>query len=150
MPASPIPIRLFSPASSALEVVAPPVDRIARYWPSIEPILARATNRTKSYAPIDILHRVFLGQMGMWLVIEGDKIIAVAITEVRQFPRNRVLEVPFIAGHGLKRWHEALLDALDKQAEALGCSDIHGFDRRGWARFGFRVTGVTLQRSVGG
>lgn len=149
---APTPISPSSPPSSGPDicVFAPSLERLARYWPLVEPILKRATDRSASYEPIDILQRVMTGQMAMWVITEDDKIVAVAVTEVKQLPRNRVLLVPFIAGRGLKRWHEQLLAALDAQALAAGCTDIHGWDRKGWSQFGFRVTGVTLQRSVGG
>jgi hypothetical protein len=128
----------------------PPIDEIARAWPIIEPILKRATDRSIGYEPIDILHLVMMGRMSLILVREGGRIIAVAVTEVRQLPRCRVLEVPFVAGVGLKRWHEQLLEVIDAQAEAAGCSDIMGFLRRGWIKYGFELDGVIVRRRVGG
>jgi hypothetical protein len=152
MPAAPIPIRLSSRASWADDIVVelPPIDEIARCWPIIEPILKRATDRAKAYEPIDILHLVMMGRMALILVREGGRIIAVAVTEVRQLPRCRVLEVPFVAGTGLKRWHEQLLEVIDAQAETAGCSDIMGFLRKGWVKFGFELDGVIVRRRAGG
>jgi hypothetical protein len=139
-------------ASSAPEIAvfAPSVDRIARLWAIIEPILKRATDRARGYEPIDLLQLVMLGRMGLILVTEDDRIVAVAITEVRVFPRCRVLEVPFIAGTGLKRWHEKLLDFIDALAIGAECTDVMGFQRKGWARFGFEVDGVLVRRRLGG
>jgi len=150
----PEPLTLTAPisfASSApeIEVFAPPVDRLARLWHVIEPILKRATDRTRGYLPIDVLQLVMLGRMTLFVVTEDDATVAVAVTELRQFPRCRILEVPFIAGTGLKRWHRQLLDVIDAQAEALECVDIMGFDRKGWGRgFGFEVCGACLLRRL--
>jgi len=145
----------IAPISRALsapeiDIFAPPVDRLARLWHIIEPILRRATNRAPAYEPIDILQLVMAGRMTLFVITEDDKVIAVCVTELKQHPRLRVLEVPFIAGTGLKRWHGRLLEVLDAQAEALQCSDILGFLRRGWQRFGFEEDGVILRRRVGG
>jgi hypothetical protein len=130
-------------------VTAPPLAELANCWPIIEPILKRATDRIAGYEPIDLLQRVMLGQMAMFVVREQGRIAAVAVTEVKVFPRSRVLEVPFIAGRGLKRWWKPLLDVLDAQAKALGCSCLMGFDRPGWSKFGFKVGGVILVRELG-
>jgi hypothetical protein len=136
-------------AADDYRVVAPPLDVLARVWPVVEPILQRATDRVTGYEPIDLLRQTLLGRMSMWLVLDpAGNIVAAAVSELREYPRSRVLEVPFIAGSGLKRWHKRLLATLDDHARALGCIDIMGFDRKGWAAFGFEVCGVALVRHV--
>lgn len=151
MPTSPTPTARLSVVSSADDDIAislPPTDEIARCWPILEPMLKRATDRVRGYEPIDLLQLVILGRMNMFTVREGGRLVAAAVTEVRQFPRSRTLEVPFIAGTGLKRWWRPLLEALDAQAEALGCGDLAGWDRKGWAGYGFEVCGVALVRRL--
>jgi len=139
---------LDSLAPADIVVSLPPLDEIARCWPILEPILERATKRIRGYEPVDILRLVMAERMGMFVVRDAGRIIALAVTEPRQFPRCRVLEVPFVAGTGLKRWWRPLLNALDAQAEALGCIDLCGWDRKGWAHFGFEVAGVALVRRL--
>ena len=126
----------------------PRIDEIARCWPIIEPMLKRATDRIRGYEPIDILQLVMLGRQSMFLVRERGQIIAVIVTEMRQFPRCRVLEIPFIAGTGLRRWSQLMLDAVDAQALALGCVDICGWGRKGWSRFGFQIADVAMVRRL--
>jgi len=140
----------LSPSCSAegISVVLPPLNEIAQCWPIIEPILERATRRIRGYEPIDILQLVMLGRQSMFLVRDLGRLVAVVVTEVREFPRCRVLEVPFIAGSGVRRWFRPVLDALDAQAEALGCVDLCGWDRKGWAHFGFEIAGVALVRRI--
>jgi hypothetical protein len=141
---------LDSLAVPDIAISMPPVDEIARCWPIIEPILKRATDRIRGYEPVDILQLVVLGRMSLFLVRETGRIVAVAVTEVHIFPRCRVLEVPFIAGQGVRRWWRDLLAAIDAQALALDCVDVVGWDRRGWAHFGFEVAGVALLRRLKG
>ena len=140
----------FANVADDIAVELPPIDEIARCWPIIEPILKRATDRTKAYEPIDILQLVMMGRMSLILVRDGGQIIAVAVTEIRQLPRCRVLEVPFVAGTGLKRWHQQLLEVIDAQAETAGCADIMGFLRKGWVKYGFELDGVIVRRRAGG
>lgn len=151
MPTAPIRIKHLSLVSSVEDAIAielPPIDELARVWPIIEPILKRATDRSLGYQPIDLLQLVMLGRMHLFVVREGGRIVAALVTEVRQYPRRRVLEVPFGGGTGLKRWIGPLMDALDAHAEMLGCQDIIGWDRVGWARFGFEAKGHILVRRL--
>jgi len=133
-----------------IAVTLPPIAEIAQCWPIIEPILKRATDRAAGYEPIDILQLVMMGRMSLIIVRDVGRIVAVTVLEVRQLPRCRVLEVPFVAGTGLKRWHRPLLELIDAQAESAGCSDIMGFLRKGWLKFGFDYDGVMVRRRVGG
>jgi len=126
----------------------PPLDEVARCWPIIEPILKRATDRIRGYEPIDILQLVMLNRQSMFLVRDAGRLVAVIVTEVRQYPRCRVLEIPFIAGTGLRRWSQLMLDAVDAQALALDCVDICGWGRKGWSRFGFQIADVAMVRRL--
>lgn len=137
--------------SSVLKPVVslPPLDEVARHWHLAEPIIKRATDRSGSYQPIDLLTLAFRGQGGIWFVWLGDELVAVATTTIQQYPRNRVLQVPFIAGRFMKAWHRPLLEALEAHAREAGCSALQGFDRRGWSRVaGFSETGVILERRL--
>jgi hypothetical protein len=88
------------------------------------------------------------GRLSMFVIRDGGPIAAVVVTEVRQYPRCRVLEVRFIAGTGLRRLYRPILDALEAQAESLDCISIAGFERKGWSRFGFEIIGVSLVRRL--
>lgn len=150
MPSSLTSIAPTQPCSLVDDIVVslPPLDEVARCWPIIEPILKRATDRVRGYEPIDLLILVLAGRMNLFLVRDQGRIIAVCVTEVHQYPRCRVLDAAFVAGTGMRRWYRQLNDALDAQAEALGCVDIVGHDRKGWSRFGFDIVGVALVRRL--
>jgi hypothetical protein len=133
-----------------IAVDVPPIDELARCWPIIEPILKRATDRAQAYEPIDILQLVMMGRMSLIVVRDHGRIVATAVTEVRQLPRCRVLDVTLAAGTGLRRWITQLLEVIDGQAEIAGCSDIMVFGRKGWLKFGFELDGVIVRRRAGG
>jgi len=124
------------------------LEEVANCWPILEPILKRATDRVAGYEPIDLLQLVMTGRMTMYVVRDKGRIVACAVTEIRRFPRSLALEVPFIAGRGLRRWWRPLLAVLDAQARAYGCTTLMGWDRKGWSRYGFRVAGVALVREL--
>lgn len=127
----------------------PTIDEIARRWIDLELMLKRATDTTCCYEPVDLLRTVMLGQMAMWFVEDGDKLLATLVTEVKQYPRRRILECPFIAGHGIERWHRVLMAALEDHARKFGCSHIAGSGRGGWLKFGFQKGGEFWVRPLG-
>lgn len=133
-----------------VEIRLPFLEEIARRWNEIEPLLKDATDRTECYEPIDILRLTMAGSMWIHLVDEPEEYapLAVVVSGVRQYPRARVYEVPFIAGRKLSLWHKPLLATLDAHARVMGCTSIMGFDRKGWTKFGFRQIGVILQRDL--
>ena len=128
----------------------PPLDELVEHWPVIARHLERATRRTGCYEPIDILRLAFLGQVGVWTCeIEG-VIVAALVSEVKQYPRKRVLEMLFAGGNRMAIWIDAAVDALDQHAEQTGCDHIAALGRPGWARaWGGRLTGdVVSVRSL--
>jgi hypothetical protein len=126
----------------------PSLDEAAERWNDIAPLLKRATDRISGYEPIDLLRLVMLGKMALWLIeIEG-RLVAAAVTEVIEYPRERTLSCPFIGGAGLRHWAARFLMALEDQARAAQCPVIVGYDRKGWGACGFEVSGVTLVRRV--
>jgi hypothetical protein len=129
-------------------VSLPPLDEIALCWPILSPILQRATDRIRGYEPIDLLQLILLGRMNLFVVRDRGRIVAAAVTEVRVYPRCRVLEVPFIAGDGVWRWYRPLLAALEAHATLNECVDLVGYDRKGWSRFGFKVVGQVMVRRL--
>lgn len=119
----------------------PPLDELARRWVEVERMLARATARTACYEPIDILRLVMANQMTLAFIEEGERLAAVFVVELRCYPRRRVLDVPFVAGEGLRGWLAPAMRFLEDHARKLGCAAITGFGRAGWRRMGFRDAG---------
>src|SRR5215831_8476911 len=120
------PLSLVVDNASDIVVVAPVLEEVANCWPILEPILKRATDRVAGYEPIDLLQLVMTGRMTMYVVRDKGRIVACAVTEIRRFPRSLALEVPFIAGRGLRRWWRPLLAVLDAQARAYWCATWKG------------------------
>lgn len=114
----------------------PPLEELAARWGEIEPILKRATLRTQGcYEPIDVLRQAMAQQVAFWLIEDGARLDAVAVTEVRQYPRKRVLLVNFIAGRRLAEWWPEFVAVMDKIAREQHCRMISAYGRPGWVRF---------------
>lgn len=123
----------------------PPLEELALRWAEIEPLLRKATVRTGCYEPVDLLQMALMGRAGIWIAERDGKILVAIVTEVKQYPRRRVLEVMFGGGSDMGEWIEPMVDALDEHGRAAGCSHVATIGRKGWARaWGADVRGDVL------
>ena len=137
-------------------VRTPPLAEILRRWSGeVEAMLRRATARTQGcFEPEDVLAQICTGRCTMLFVEHGSALVAVAVAEVRDFPRRRVLDVGFIGGRkgndtGVTEWAPILTQKLEEMARAVGATMLSGCGRIGWARVaGFRIAGGYVTRVV--
>ena len=129
-----------------LAIRTPPLDELARRWAEIEPMLRKATARTDGcYEPIDVLQQAMRQQVGVMLVEDGAALVAMFVVEVRQYPRKRVLDIPFLAGGRLADWFPLFVAEMDELAAKCGCKAItSACGRPGWSRF-WAANGVEVK-----
>ena len=105
-------------------------------------MLSKATTRTGCYEPIDILKMAITGQVGIWLCLVSGTVVAAFVTEVKQYPRKRVLEMLLCGGSRMKDWIDAAVAEMDKHADQMACAHIAVCGRKGWAKaWGGKLTG---------
>lgn len=135
----------------SVEVRLPPLDELAERWRDIAPLIARSTRRAGgAYEPVDVLRAAFAGQFGIWLCeVDGD-IRATIVTEIKQYPRRRALEMIFAGGQNMSLWIEPAVKAIDQHARDTGCQCITSLGRPGWLRaWGAEATGdIAMLRRV--
>lgn len=120
-----------------------PSDQAADVWPSIWPTLKKAVDR----APEEIRmtkDQLFTewseGKRQVWVIVHIPKqeLAAVVMTSVidagKWFPDSLALEVPFVAGKGMKHWLEALHKLLNSYGQHMGAQYMVGYGRKGWER----------------
>lgn len=105
-------------------------------WPTIRPILARAVDRVRGRTSCDhILECVQIRTMQLWLLVEPPfeqkDVLAVVVTELREYPGRSVCVMLLAAGRLVRRW-KPLLGVVEEWAKLEGAEllEIHG--RRGW------------------
>ena len=126
------------PAPTALPGAAvvrlPPLDELARKWVRIEPLIRKATRRTGCFEPIDLLQMAMAGQVGIWVCEVRGSVVAAIVSEVKVYPRRRVLEMLFCGGSQMRLWLSVAIEAFDTHARQLGCSHLFALGRSSWAR----------------
>jgi hypothetical protein len=125
-----------------VEVRLPPIDEVSDKWHQIAPLLAKATRRTGCYEPIDLLGMAMRGQVGIWVCEVAGALKAAIVTEVKPYPRRRILEVMFVGGGEMSEWLDDAIDALSAHAKQTGCEHLASTGRRSWMRIlGAKPTG---------
>lgn len=94
----------------------------------IEPAVKRSNGR---YQTGDVIALVLQNTMRCWASV-GENIEAVAITQFLNFPRVRVLSMPFVGGRNMDQWF-GFMDEVIIWAKDQGCTQIETYDARGGA-----------------
>ena len=125
---------------------------IAYSWGAILPFLERALEYCDGEITAEDLS-IFTSQglMDVWVACEKEKIWAVAVTEIVQYPRTRVLRLVCLSGEDIKTWKH--FDAhIERYAFLQGCKMIEGFTRPGMEKLvrelGWRRRFVVLRKMV--
>jgi hypothetical protein len=101
-------------------------------WDMLKPALERQHHMTS----IDRLRKdCASGNSQLWFVTPEDtlQVLAIAVTEVLQYPGKRMFCIGWLGGSQMRRWidfFEVFVDLAKRQ----GCDGIEVHGRRGWER----------------
>lgn len=119
-------------------------------WPKVAPILQRAIDRSqKDYELQDIYGLVSTQAMQLWIWYVDGEIEACCVTQIQNYPRRRVCQMPFIAGGKMRDWL-SMEAFICEWAKSKGCSQLEGFARDGWLRVlkNWRKVWTTIRRDI--
>lgn len=130
-----------------------PPGQVAGIVPALLPYLQESAGWSRGRVTTDDLLRFVLnGEMQLWAVHEGDNAYGHVITEIKQYPRLKMLTVQYCA---MKPWTmDVISDQMHATAEqfakAAGCAGVEFVGRPGWRKtaneYGYAVQSVTYQK----
>jgi hypothetical protein len=119
-----------------LQFSAVPPNGLHLIWRDVEPMLAKAIDRSGGYYNTAIiLDGVCRGILGLWVVLDDTKPIAVLTTRIDKMPNATVLVMDWIGGSRMKEWLPLAQNTFERYARDNGCTQLHGYGRKGWDRF---------------
>jgi hypothetical protein len=122
---------------------------VHRVWPFARELIRAAMRRGDigAYAPVE--QAVHAGRALLWLAIEGETILAAAVTELHQTEWRKVCVIVACGGKTRARWLH-LLGRIEEFARAEGCSATRIVGRKGWARVlnGYRTKRIVLEKDL--
>ena len=120
-----------------LRVGVVPFGSLSNIMPRLIPYLEKSEFWTNGRAWIDdIIAFLFSGRMHLWAVYdpETSEIYGYTITEIKDYPRKKMLVVQYCAGepHHMKYVEAEMFSTLESAAKDSGCAGIEFFGRPGW------------------
>lgn len=120
-----------------MEFYLVPHSFITRTLPHLVKFLEKSEYWSNGRASIDdIVGFLYSGQMNLWVgVYEGGIVVGYLMTEVKQYPKKKLLNVQYCAADTgvLDKAGEKIFGILEQFARDGGCSGIEFFGRPGWA-----------------
>lgn len=130
-----------------------PHGSVARFIPALLPYLYESQDWTRGRATVDdILRFILNGQMHLWVVYEGEKIQGHVVTEIKEYPRCKMLTIQYCAMEPgtLDAINEKMQDVAARFAKDAGCAGIEFVGRPGWRKtasmYGYSVQSVMYQK----
>lgn len=99
----------------------------------IWPLISGVVDKHGGYSEEDILECIKTGEMQAH-VYDNNGIKMASITEIRQFPRNRVLSILFAGGTHIEGWKDTIKQYFEDFAKLNHCDEMQVIGRLGWAR----------------
>ena len=128
-----------------------PVPDVPAIWPRIRPHILRAMKRSDGWwTEKELKERAFLGQIAVWQIKDGDRIIGCCLGEIEDWPSGK--RVAVIVGCGAEDGYsiERHLPEVEAWARMHGAAEVHVRGREGWRRrlkpHGYELCMITLRK----
>lgn len=106
-----------------------------KIWPLVEPFLLRALTRwLPVYFSEDLLEGVQEDKMQLWIITDNEKevLYGAALTEIREYPRAKMVNVFLLGGNNMGKWRKDLQRAIEMFAKEENCEFAQVIGRDGW------------------
>jgi hypothetical protein len=133
----------------SVEILPVASAHVRRVWPLVDKYVAEALVFTRgAFVPSDICDACEREGMQLWIATRGDEVLAALVTEITDYPRKRIVGVPFIGGKEMRSWFRKALHTIEAWSKEMGCVGMQGGARRGWGKLAkMEEVGVLLWKS---
>lgn len=136
-----------------MDIALIPHGQVAGVIPALLPYLAESQAWTRGRATVDdILRFILNGQMHLWAVHEDGKIHGHVVTEIKEYPRCKMLVIQYCAMETgtLDQINDKMQTVAAEVAKSAGCAGIEFIGRPGWrktaSKYGYSVQSVMYQK----
>ncbi len=127
-----------------------PPDEIDYIWPSVNGLIETALDRSGLFGINDAYCHVANGTWQLWVVhSERGNIECVVLTEIIEFPKEKVLRVTMATGSDRTKWVDRI-EVIEGWAKSLDCNRVQISGRPGWERVmtDYQKTHVLLEKEI--
>ena len=128
-----------------------PQNIVGASWEHVRPFLEQAADMSGGkYSASDILNLSMQGYNQLWLVSDGDELLAVGATEIYTYPMKKACRVVMLIGHDKKKWVHLLNEEVEPWAKGHKCNLMQVIGRPAWARTltDYKKTQIVLEKEL--
>lgn len=126
-------------------------DKLVEVWPHLKWAFDSFSGRSHATRAHEFLEDVLAGRRQCWIVVEDDKVQAVALTEAKK-GNGLTISLTHCAGEFREAWQEDLVSTLRDWAKAQGATRFMAVCRPGWTPFlktmGLRETHRVMEQDL--
>lgn len=119
-------------------LVCTPVPKkfVSSVWPDVVRVLEKsvATSNGK-YDLADIYNGIIENDYVLWLVLDGDELVAALTTRIAVYPGKRGMALDWIGGSRMSEWLPSVQHVMTKYARDNECTHLEGYGRKAWGRW---------------
>lgn len=118
-----------------MQVSLVPPDHVDLCWDVVSSHLGKSIGTAHGrYTMDDLFAEIKNFEQHLWIVFDGDPIIAALTTRFMQYPRKRMLAGQFLGGSKIMRWRDEMLITLEKWAKDNDCEGLEMTGRNGFEK----------------
>ena len=128
---------------------------VDKVWIFVENYIQQALERSGGYADhLHIQDQIKKNLMQLWVAWseQDQKVYAVGVTELKQYPKYRTMNFRILTGERMELWTK-FLEPMEVWAKTQGVTKMEFYARPGWERFlkgkGYNKTHVQLDKFLG-
>lgn len=119
--------------SVSVETLCVAPDRVEAMWPYVEGWIANAVNKCGDWTSEAIRDALLKHELLLWILWDGERLRAAAVTEVMIVPRGKVCRIVACGGSRAVAWPQAI-EPIEHYARELGCVAMRIHGRWGWMK----------------
>lgn len=126
-----------------------PRANVDQVWPGVANMIDEAYKFADEIMPHDMLDQLRSGHRQLWVVWNGEAVVAAVMTRIIQLRSCRAVQVTAAGGSELGAWKD-LITLIEDYARAEGCRKVTIEGRPGWERTfkNYRRVRVVIEREV--
>ena len=118
-----------------MRISAVPKETVKYVWKDVERVLEKSVDTAEGKVRlIDVLKGVLDDTYVLWVVFEGEKIIAAITTRIIEYPQRRSMALDWVGGSRMKEWQDMAINTILEFATLNNCQHLEGYGRKAWGR----------------
>ncbi len=114
-----------------------PVEYARLVWSDVCRVLTKSVETSRGkFSMDDILAGIEDGMYVLWIVLDGDDIIAANTTRLIPYPGNQIgLAIDWLGGSRMSEWLPIMQRVMTEYARSNDCTHLEAYGRKAWGRW---------------